>query len=156
MPRNSVVRARLIGFLTAVTIAALPILLGSTASSSDEGRGSGSVAERSVAADIREIAAASPPKPADREQNMAGDFFEVLLKWTPSGADSHVREWLERQGLTAMPMKAGMLTLASRSQIEKAFGVSLEDAQPPFELPIPEELRPYLSAVTVLKPRSYH
>ena len=55
-----------------------------------------------------------------------------------------------------MPMKAGILTLASRSQIEKSFGVSLEDAQPPFELPVPEELRSYVSSVTVLKPRSYH
>jgi hypothetical protein len=95
-------------------------------------------------------------KQAGRGQIMAGGFFEVLLKWTPSGADPRVRDWLERQGLTAMPMKAGMLTVASRSQIEKSFGVSVEDVPPPLELPVPEELRPYLSSVTVLKPRSYH
>jgi hypothetical protein len=87
---------------------------------------------------------------------MAGGFYEVLLKWSPAGADPHVREWLQRQGLTAMPMKAGMLTIASRDQIEKAFGVSVGDGPPPFELPVPEELKPYLASVTVLKPRSYH
>ncbi len=87
---------------------------------------------------------------------MPGDFFEVLLKWTPSGADPRVRDWLERQGLTAMSMKAGMLTIASPGQIEKSFGVSVEGAQPPLELPVPEELRSSVSSITVLKPRSYH
>jgi hypothetical protein len=74
------VRPRVIGFFIAVLIATLPIVLGSTTSSSDKGRGSGSVAEGSVAADVREIAEASPPKQAGGEQNMAGDFLEVLLK----------------------------------------------------------------------------
>jgi hypothetical protein len=145
-------QTRAIGFSTAVAIAALPVVLDPTASSSEEGRESLSA---SAPTHGREIAEASSPKQAGREQNMAGEFFEVLLKWTPSGTDPHVREWLEGQGLTAMPMKAGMLTLASRSQIEKSFGVSVGDAQPPFEVPVPEELRPYLSSVTVLKPRSY-
>ena len=76
---------------------------------------------------------------------MAADFFEVLLRWQPSGPDPHVREWLERQGLTAMPMKAGMLTVATRSQIETSFGVSGEAVQPTLELPVAEELRPNVS-----------
>jgi hypothetical protein len=141
---------------TAVAIAALPIVLSSTASGSEERRGNGSAAERATATVANRMAEASPSKQGESEQDMAGDFFEVLLKWTPSGADPHVREWLEGQGLTAIPMKAGMLTVASRSQIENSFGVSVEDVQPPFELPVPEELRPYLSSVTFLKPRSYH
>jgi hypothetical protein len=87
---------------------------------------------------------------------MAAEFYEVLLRWQPSGPDPHVREWLEKQGLTAMPMKAGLLTVATPSQIEKLFGVSAEALQPLRELNVPEELRSYVSSVAVLKPRSYH
>jgi hypothetical protein len=57
---------------------------------------------------------------------MAAEFYEVLLRWQASGPDPHVREWLEKQGLTAIPMKAGTLTVASPSQIEELFGVSVE------------------------------
>jgi hypothetical protein len=49
-----------------------------------------------------------------------------------------------------------MLTLASSSQIEKSFGVSVEGAQPPLELPVPEELKSSVSSIIILKPRSYH
>ena len=119
------------------------------------GWGNLSATARTIATNNRGIAEASA-KQGGGEQNVAGDFYEVLLKWTPSGADPHVREWLEGQGLTAMSMKAGMLTLASPSQIEKSFGVSVEGAQPPFELPVPDELRSSVSSITVLKPRSYH
>ncbi len=96
MAQESVVRARMIGFFTAVAIAALPIVLGSTANSNEEGRGSGSAAEGSIAAATKGMAEPCSFKRAGREQNMAGNFFEVLLKWAPSGPDPHVREWLER------------------------------------------------------------
>lgn len=101
------------------------------------------------------MAAASMTQ-AGGERDVAGGFYEVLLKWSASGADPRVREWLEGRGLTAMSMKAGMLTLASSSQIEKSFGVSVEGVRPPLELPVPEELRSSISSITVLKPRSYH
>ena len=136
---------RRIGLLTALALAASHIVLGCTAVSSGAMNRSGSIA-RSIAISM---------EPAGSTQNTS-DFFEVLLKWTPSGADPHVREWLEGQGLTAMSMKAGMLTMASPGQIEKSFGVSVEGVQPPLELPVPEELRSSVSSITVLKPRSYH
>jgi hypothetical protein len=137
-------------------LAASLIVLGTAACNSDEGRGGLYATAPSIATDTRGIAAAAAPKQAGGEQNVAGDFYEVLLKWTPSGADPRVGEWLEGQGLTAMSMKAGMLTLASPGQIERSFGVSVESAQPPLELPVPQELKSAVSSITVLKPRSYH
>lgn len=140
---------------TAAAVAALPIFLGCTTSGSEEGRGSGSAAERSVATVAEGAAEPWSSRQAGGEQDMAADFYEVLLRWQPSGPDPHVGEWLERQGLTAIPMKAGTLTVASRSQIEKLFGVSVEAGQPGAEPQVPEELRSYVSSVSILKPRSY-
>jgi hypothetical protein len=144
------------GLCIGITIAASFLILGSAACASDEG--SGSIATSpGIAADTRGVAeAASSATHAGGERNVAGDFYEVLLNWGASGADPRVREWLEGRGLTAMSMKAGMLTLVSPGQIEKAFGVSVQGAQTPFELPVPEELRSAVTSVTVLKPRSYH
>jgi hypothetical protein len=155
LPPSRIAPACLIGLLTAVAVAASLIVLGSAACSSEEGRGSLYSTAPSIATDTRGIAAASVTQ-AGGEHKVAGDFYEVLLKWTPSGADPRVGEWLEGRGLTAMSMKAGLLTIASPGQIEKSFGVSVEGAQPPFELPVPEELRSAVSSITVLKPRSYH
>lgn len=143
-------------FLTAATLGASLLVLGSAACDKDEGRGSIPASARSTAADTREPGEAPFATRTGGEQNVAGDFYEVLLKWTPAGADPRVRDWLERQGMTAMSMKAGLLTIASPGQIEKSFGVAVEGAQPPFELPVPEELRSAVSSITVLKPRSYH
>jgi hypothetical protein len=137
--------------LVAVAIAAFIVAAGAAC----DGRGGLSASTPGTAANTRELGEASP-KQVGGEQKVAGDFYEVLLKWTPSGADPRVREWLEGQGLTTMSMKAGILTIASPRQIDKSFGVSVEGVQPPFELPVPEELRSCVSSITVLKPRSYH
>jgi hypothetical protein len=152
---NDQVKYYVLRHFVLTAVAASLIVIGTAACDSKEGHGSLSANAPSIATDTRGIVAESATQ-AGGEQTMAGEFFEVLLKWSPSGADPRVRDWLERQGLTAMPMKAGMLTVVSRGQIETSFGVSVEDVQPPVELPVPEELKPYLSAVTVLKPRSYH
>ena len=87
---------------------------------------------------------------------MADDYIELFLKWTP-GADTHVvREWLKQHGLSVVKMKSGVLLSATRGQIEKAFSVSLENVQPPVELPAPVELGDHVASVTFPKPRSYH
>lgn len=130
-------------------------VLGSATCDTGGERGSLTASAPDTAADKRGMAAASMTQ-AGGERDVAGGFYEVLLKWSASGADPRVREWLEGRGLTAMSMKAGMLTLASSSQIEKSFGVSVEGVRPPLELPVPEELRSSISSITVLKPRSYH
>jgi hypothetical protein len=136
-------------------IAAPLIVLGSAACDRERGREGLSASAPGIAGDkTGRVTEAS--EQGGSAQSVAGEFYEVLLKWSPAGADPRVREWLERQGLTAMPMKAGMLTLASPGQIEKSFGVSLETAQPPLALPVPRELGSSVASVTVLKPRSYH
>ena len=148
---------RELSFSAAVTVTALLVLIGSAACDSGEVAGSLPANRPSTTAiDTTGSAETTFSSRAGEEQNVAGDFYEVLLKWGASGADPRVRQWLEARGLTAMSMRAGMLTLASPGQIEKSFGVSIEGAEPPLELPVPEELRSSISSITVLKPRSYH
>lgn len=87
---------------------------------------------------------------------MADDYIEVFLKWTPRAVTHVVREWLEQHGLSVATMKSGVLLSGTRNQIERAFSVSLENIEPPVNLPVPVELRDHVDSVTVPKPRSYH
>ncbi len=87
---------------------------------------------------------------------MAEQYTELFLKWTANGENAQVKAWLESHGLRALPMQRGLLIAGSRSRIEAAFSVSLENRQPPFELPIPAELQPYVASITLPRPRSYH
>jgi hypothetical protein len=64
--------------------------------------------------------------------------------------------WLENNGLSTLPMKHGLMVAGTHGQIETVFSVTLENRQPPFELPIPEDLKPHVASVTLPRPRSYH
>ena len=87
---------------------------------------------------------------------MADEFIELILIWAALGPHAQTREWLEKQGLTVMPMKSGLLITGSQRQIEKVFRVSLDNQQPPLRLPVPEELAPHVSSVSWPRPREYH
>jgi hypothetical protein len=66
--------------IAAIWIAAVLIAFGSAASSREQGRESPSGAQPSRATLAQTSVESSPPKEAGGEQNMAGDFLEVLLK----------------------------------------------------------------------------
>ena len=87
---------------------------------------------------------------------MTDDFVQLFLKWSSAGEHPEVKAWLERNGLSSMPMKQGLLVTGNRQRIEKAFAVSLENVQGPFELPIPEDLTQHVSSIALPRPRSYH
>jgi len=87
---------------------------------------------------------------------MTDDYIELFLKWTASGEHPQVITWLKNHGFQALQMKQGLLIAGSRRQIETAFSVSLEDRQPPIELPIPAEMLPHVASITMPRPRSYH
>jgi hypothetical protein len=84
------------------------------------------------------------------------DYIELFLKWTGSGESQQTKTWLQKNGLSMLPMKQGLLITGSRQQIENVFSVSLENRQLPFELPIPAELQPFVASITLPKPRSYY
>jgi hypothetical protein len=84
------------------------------------------------------------------------DFVEVFLKWAPNGDSVQVQAWLEQRGLSTLRMKQGLLVTGTRSQIEEAFAVSLDNPRRPLELPVPDDLRSHVASLTVPKPRSYH
>ena len=86
---------------------------------------------------------------------MTDEYVELILKWRPSVDVDYARKWLESHDFVVTPMKAGAALLGTRRQIEKTFSTSLRDAQPPIDLPIPDELRKYVESVTFPKPRSY-
>jgi len=87
---------------------------------------------------------------------MTDDYVELFLKWTADGEAPQVQTWLEKNGLSTMRMKHGLLITGSLQQIETVFGVSLKNKQPPIELPIPQELAVHVAAITLPRPRSYH
>jgi hypothetical protein len=83
-------------------------------------------------------------------------YVELFLKWTEGGENREAKAWLENNGLSTLPMKHGLLLTGSRSQIEKTFSISLENVQPPLELPIPAELTRHFASIILPRPRSYH
>jgi|GEM_PF-2655855 len=83
-------------------------------------------------------------------------YLELFLKWNTSGESPEAKAWLESNGLSTMPMKHGLLVTGSRRQIETVFSVSLEKVQPPFELPVPDALKPYVESIALPRPRTYH
>jgi hypothetical protein len=87
---------------------------------------------------------------------MADDYIELFLKLSSEANQDLVRGWLEKHHLSSTKMKLGLLVLATKTNIEKAFSVSLEDVQLPVELPVPSELQGHVVSVTFPKPRSYH
>lgn len=87
---------------------------------------------------------------------MADDYIELFLKWSSGANQDAVRRWLEQHNLSNSKMKFGLLVLGTKTAIQNAFSVSLEDVQPPIELPVPLELKGHVASVTFPKPRSYH
>ena len=87
---------------------------------------------------------------------MADDYIELFLQWNPGADQDFVRSWLEQRGLMHMKMKSGLLVSGTKTAIEDAFSVSLANVQPPFELPIPPELKAHVASVIFPRPRSYH
>lgn len=86
---------------------------------------------------------------------MTDEYVELFLKWA-KGESPEVKSWLERKGLSTIPMKDGLLVSGSRDQVEKAFAVSLENRELPFTLPIPKDLAPHLASIILPRSRSYH
>jgi hypothetical protein len=87
---------------------------------------------------------------------MAEDYIELFLKWAPGANQDVVLTWLKQHRLSSMKMTAGLLVSGTKAAIENAFSVSLENVQPPVELPIPLELKPHVASIAFPKPRSYH
>ena len=84
------------------------------------------------------------------------DYIELFLKWKGSGESPQIKAWLQKNGLSVLPMKHGLLITGGRQQIEKVFSVSLKNKQPPFGLPLPGELQPFVESITLPRPRSYY
>jgi hypothetical protein len=87
---------------------------------------------------------------------MSDDHIELILKWIPGAATAEAAAWLSDRGLTALPMKQGLLVSGRRSDVERAFSVDLSDANLPYQIPIPAELSGNVASITLPKPRSYH
>jgi hypothetical protein len=87
---------------------------------------------------------------------MTNDYVELFLKWSSSGDNPHVKQWLEERGLSTLRMLHGLLVSGSRQDIEKAFSVTLDMSRTPIDLPVPEDLKPHVASITLPTPRSSH
>jgi hypothetical protein len=86
---------------------------------------------------------------------MEDEFAELFLKWTPQAQRSIAEEWLKGRGFAATQTPSGLFVLATKSQIETTFAVSLEDIRRPAKLPVPKELKDHIASVTLPALRSY-
>lgn len=87
---------------------------------------------------------------------MPDQHIEMFLKWLPGGVAPSVNAWLADHGLSSSPMKNGLLVAGSSDRIEKAFGVSIEGQLRPLNIPVPAELKSYVEAITIPKPRQFY
>jgi hypothetical protein len=83
-------------------------------------------------------------------------YVEAILEWGESGPDAAVEHWLTERGIEWLPMQAGLLLTGSRAAFERAFGVGLEQAEPPVRLEVPNDLRKAVASVTIPVPREIH
>jgi hypothetical protein len=84
---------------------------------------------------------------------MEGSYVEAMLDIRNGASALPVKSWLDEHRLTWRPMSAGLLMSGRQEDLEAAFGVSLEGAHPPVELPIPQELRDHVASITIPRPR---
>ena len=87
---------------------------------------------------------------------MADDYVELFLTWGSAPDQAAVRAWLEQRQLSTTKMKSGLLLLGTKHAIEHAFAISLDDLQPPAELPVPAELKDQVASINLPRPRSYN
>jgi len=94
------------------------------------------------------------PSPDTREIDWP--YVEAILEWGERGLDPAVEQWLGERGFGFLPMRAGLLLTGSPAAFKAAFGVDLEQANPPVQLDVPEELRGSVASVTIPPPPEIH
>ena len=87
---------------------------------------------------------------------MEGDFIEAFLLWNENGPSDSVAQWVQRQGLTVTPLQAGLLISGTQDKFERAFVIDLANTEPPFELPVPQDLQEHVTSIGVRKRREPH
>jgi hypothetical protein len=90
------------------------------------------------------------------EGTVTNDFIELLVRWAPNAVMADARRWLEQRGFTVSVTSSGATLLGTRTQIEQTFSVSLENLEPPINLPVPTAIVKDVQSVIIPKPRSYH
>jgi hypothetical protein len=86
---------------------------------------------------------------------MDEDHLELIVKCTPTANAQTVRAWLERRGLSVMPMKSGLLISGSRGEIEKSLGVPVDVGDRSTTVPVPPDLKNHVAAILLPAPRSW-
>lgn len=79
------------------------------------------------------------------------EHLEVLIELRPDGSRERVASWLERRGLTALPMVAGILAAGDAGAFAAALG-----ADPRGAVRVPEELSEHVASITPVPPREMH
>jgi len=96
------------------------------------------------------------PGPSPDTHEIDSPYVEAILEWGERGVDPAVERWLAERGFGFLPMRAGLLLTGSPASFEAAFGVDLEQVEPPVQLEVPEDLRGAVASVTIPPPREMH
>jgi hypothetical protein len=79
------------------------------------------------------------------------EHLEVLIELRPDGSRERVTSWLERRGLAAVPMVAGILATGDADAFAAALGADPRDA-----VRVPGELSEHVASITPVPPRQLH
>jgi hypothetical protein len=85
---------------------------------------------------------------------MIPDYLELMASWVGEPQPA-VARWFTERGLSAQPIRGGLLLGAPRSVVESVFSVSFDMPELPHSLPVPDAQKSAIASVNVIKPRDY-
>jgi hypothetical protein len=84
---------------------------------------------------------------------MARSFVEAFLKFKPGAGAGRVRKWLEQQGLSALPIQAGLMVSGSEEVFNRVFACDMSTLPRPARLQPPAAVADEVELVEIPRPR---
>lgn len=84
---------------------------------------------------------------------MGQDFVEAFTKLKPGGASAAVRHWFEQQGLTVLPMQAGLMISGSADLFNRVFDCDVLTLGRPAQLSPPAAVAHDVELIEIPRPR---
>jgi hypothetical protein len=84
---------------------------------------------------------------------MAHNFVEAFLKLKPGPGAGRVGKWLEQQGLSVLPIRAGLMVSGSVEVFNRVFACDVSTLPSPARLQPPEAVADEVELVEIPRPR---
>ena len=84
---------------------------------------------------------------------MTHDFVEAFLKVKPGARAEHVHAWFEQQGLSVLPIRAGLVLSGPSEVFNRVFGCDVSILPRPARLQPPAPVADEVELVEIPRPR---